>query len=411
MTFETRHVGVLYGAFAVALGYGMLVPLVPIFLRAGAQSGDVALHTGSLAATFMAAASFAAPFWGNLSDRIGRREVIFIGLVGASLATVPFMLSQGLAELYLFQGLAGAFFAAVAPAAAALVFENGDLSGTGRRLALLGAVTLAGYLAGPALGGWLAGMSETMRSPLSAQDVVRAAMAMHASVIALAVLLVWWFARRQDAPASGGPLEAHGVGNSLRGTVLVLSAVMLAAFAVGGFEIATSLHVRESLGLGSHAVAAVFVVCALSMLAAQLGFLPHLALRPDRMAWAFGFLIGVAGLLVMMPLATFQGATLGVAAFIGAGLGLAIALLGVQTAALSGRRRGFALGLQSSVANAGQALGSISAGALFGSLGHGALLVLALAIMPPTLILIKMHRRVARTCVNRTQSGHASVRG
>lgn len=92
-------------------------------------------------------------------------------------------------------------------------------------------------------------------------------------------------------------------------------------------------------------------------------------------------------------------------------LGLAIALLGVQTAALSGRRRGFALGLQSSVANAGQALGSVSAGALFGSLGHGALPVLALAIMPPALILVELNRRTARTCVNRTQSGRASVRG
>ena len=170
---------------------------------------------------------------------------------------------------------------------------------------------------------------------------------------------------------------------------------MLSAFALGGFEIATSLHVRGALGLGSRAVAAVFVVCSLAMLVAQLGFLPRFALRSDRLAWALKLLLGVAGLLVMMPLATSQSVTLGIAALIGAGLGLAIALLGLQTAAFTGARRGFALGLQSSVANAGQAIGSISAGALFGALDHRALPALALAVAPLTLVLIVLQRRAA----------------
>ena len=119
-----RHAGVLYGAFAVALAYGMLVPLVPAYLQAGAGSREVALHSGALAAIFMAGASVAAPFWGRLSDRIGRASVILAGLAGAAAAPIPFALSQGLPELYLFQGLAGVFFGAVAPAAAALLFEE-----------------------------------------------------------------------------------------------------------------------------------------------------------------------------------------------------------------------------------------------------------------------------------------------
>lgn len=392
MRFETRHLGVLYGAFAVALGYGMLVPLVPSYLRAGAQSGDVALHSGALAATFMIAASIAAPLWGHLSDRIGRLAIILIGLAGASLAPTPFMLSHGLAELYAFQGLAGTFFGAVVPAAAALLFEDGDASGSGRRLATLGAAALGGYLAGPALGGSLAALSETMRDPLPAHQVVRAALAMHALIIAFAIPFVWLRVHQRNVVIRR-PREAGEATSPARGAVLTLSAVMLTAFALGGFEIATSLHVRGPLGYGSRAVAAVFVVCALAMLVAQLRFLPRFALRPDRMAWALGVLLGVAGLLFAMPLATSQSLTLVIAALIGAGLGLGIGLLGLQTAALSGRRRGLALGLQSSVANAGQAIGSMSAGALFGALNHGALPALALAVAPLTLVLIEMHRR------------------
>lgn len=383
-----RHAGVLYGAFAVALGYGMLVPLVPAYLQAGAGSTDVALHSGALAAVFMAGASGAAPVWGYLSDRIGRATVIIVGLAGASAAPVPFALSQGLPELYLFQGLAGVFFGAVAPAAAALLFEDGDPLGSGRRLALLGAAMLGGYLAGPVLGGWLGGMSETMRDPFPAHDAVLMALAAHASVVGLAVPLAWAGLRFLPRYADDG--KARGAAPALRSlgaAILALSAATLAAFALGGFEISTALHVRGPLGLGSRAVAAVFVACGLGMLIAQLAFLPHLSLRSGRMAWAFGLLAGIAALLAGVPLAASLSATLAIGGLIGAGLGLAIALLGLQTAAVAGSRRGLALGLQNSAVNAGQAIGSYSGGALFGWLAQGSFPALTLAIATGTLLL------------------------
>ncbi len=383
-----RHAGVLYGAFAVALAYGMLIPLVPAYLEAGAGSTHVALHSGALAAMFMAGASVAAPFWGHLSDRIGRARVILAGLAGAAAAPVPFALSQGLPELYLFQGLAGVFFGAVAPVAAALLFEDGDPLGSGRRLALLGAATLGGYLAGPVLGGWMGGLSEAARDALPAREVVLMALAAHASVVGLAVPLAWAGMRFGPRYAAAG--DARGAApapRSLGAVILALSAAMLAAFTLGGFEISTALHVRGPLGLGSRAVAAVFVACALGMLIAQLAFLPRLSLRTGRTAWAFGLLAGVAALLAGVPLAASLGATLATGGLIGAGLGLAIALLGLQTAAVAGRRRGLALGLQNSAVNAGQAIGSYSGGALFAWLAQGSFAALSLAIAAGTLLL------------------------
>jgi len=383
-----RHLGVLYGAFAVALGYGMLVPLVPSYLQAGAGDRDVALHSGALAAVFMLAASLAAPLWGHLSDRVGRATVIVTGLAGASAATIPFMLSQRLAELYLFQGLAGVFFAAVVPVAAALLFEDGDFLGRGPRLAMLGAATLGGYLAGPVLGGWLGGLSETLSDPLPGREIALAALAAHASIVALAVPMVWVGLRAGPWRAHGGDAhEAPGARRSLAAAALVLSAAMLAAFALGGFEISTSLHVRGPLGLGSRAVAAVFVACGLGMLIAQLTVFPSLSLHRGRMAWPSGLLAGVAALLAGIPLATSQALTLAAAGMIGAALGLAIALLGLQTAAISGRRRGLALGLQNSAVNAGQAVGSVSGGALFGWLGPGSFPALSVAIASGALLL------------------------
>lgn len=383
-----RRFGVLYGAFAVALGYGMLVPLVPAYLQAGAGSRDVALHSGALAATFMLAASLAAPLWGHLSDRAGRTAVILAGLAGAAAAPLPFMLAQGLPELYAFQALAGIFFAAVVPTATALQFEEGDPEGRGRRLAMLGAATLAGYLAGPVLGGWLGGLAEASPDALPARDVTLAALASHASLVGLGVPVVWVGRRAGPRQSPGAePHELHGMHASFGAAALVLAAATLAAFALGGFEISTSLHVRNALALGSRAVAAVFIACGLGMLIAQVVFLPALSRRPLRLAWPLGLLGAVAALLASIPLAQSQGTTLAAAATIGAALGLAIALLGLHTATFAGRRRGLALGLQNAALNAGQSAGSLSGGALFGWLGGGSFVALAALVAAGAVLL------------------------
>ncbi len=358
--------GALFALFAAALGYGTLVPLVPVYLRASG-GGDAAWHSGALPAAFLAAASVAAPLWGHVSDRVGRRPVIAAGGAGAALAVLPFFIEHGLAQLYVFQALAGVSFGAVLPAALAMLYESGDAGSRARRVAWYGVALLGGYLAGPALGGWLGGLAEGAGG-LAAHRTVQLALGVQASAAVLALLrlaLGRWPAAGALDPAPQAP-RARDAAAALMGAALV-------SFLLGGFEIGTALHLRGPLGFGSREVAGLFIICGAAMALVQLVVLPRVPGNAHRVAWALALVVASGSALTAMPLARSYAGTLALAAPLGGALGLAFGLLGLQMAAAAGARRGLALGAQNAAITGGQAAGSMLGGALFAALGESAL--------------------------------------
>lgn len=390
--------GALFALFAAALGYGTLVPLVPVYLRA-IGGGDVAWHSGALPALFLAAASVAAPLWGHLSDRVGRRPVIAAGCAGAGLAVVPFFVEHGLAQLYVFQALAGLSFGAVLPAALAMLYESGDAGSRARRVAWYGVALLGGYLAGPALGGWLGGLAEGAAA-LAAHRVVQIGLGVQASATALALLRVG-LARWPAVDAH--EIAAHA--SQTRAALLALLSATLVSFLLGGFEIGTTLHLRGPLGFGSREVAGLFVVCGAAMALVQLLALPRVPVHASRTAWALGVVIASGAALALMPYARSYIGTLALGAPLGGALGLAFGLLGLQMAAAGGARRGLALGAQNAAITGGQAAGSMLGAALFGALGERALQVFGAAVIGlsllPSLLTQMNLRRVRANSVTR----------
>lgn len=373
--------GTLFALFAVALGYGTLVPLVPVYLGASG-AGNVAWHTGALPAVFLAAATLAAPLWGHASDRMGRRVVIAGGCAGAALATLPFLIEHGVPQLYLLQAVAGISFGAVLPAALALLYEEGDARSRARRVAWYGVALLGGYLAGPALGGWLAGLAEGAAA-LSAHRTVQLALGAQAAAAVLALVRVgvgYW-------PKVDPPRETPAGAARAREALPAILAAMLVALLLGGFEIGTALHLRGPLGFGSAEVAGLFIACGATMALVQLVLLPRVPATAARVAWALSLVAASGAALAAMPFARSYVVTLALAAPLGGALGLAFGLLGLQMASAGGTRRGFALGAQNAAITGGQAAGSVLGGALFAALGDralpgfgGAIIVFALAL-------------------------------
>ena len=95
--------GALFALFAAALGYGTLVPLVPVYLRASG-GGDAAWHSGALPAAFLAAGYHVLG-----TDKVGQdvlyaalksiRTGIVIGLL-TTLITLPLAIALGVAAGY-----------------------------------------------------------------------------------------------------------------------------------------------------------------------------------------------------------------------------------------------------------------------------------------------------------------------
>src|SRR5579884_2639452 len=95
----------IYGITLIdVIGYMIMIPLLPYLAQKFGASG---LVVGALLATMAVASTIAAPFWGALSDKLGRKPIVlasqFISLAGYLLiASAP-----SLAMLFIARGVAG----------------------------------------------------------------------------------------------------------------------------------------------------------------------------------------------------------------------------------------------------------------------------------------------------------------
>ena len=180
-------------------GFGIVIPILPfISPRLGGDAFDVAL----VIAIYSLCAGLVGPFWGGLSDRIGRKRVLMICLLGGAFSYVLLGMATELWAVYVARGFGG-LMAGSLPVASALL---ADLSTPDRRAKAMGLVGTAfglGLILGPLLGGLLAGEGESfLLAGLFAGGVSLL------SVVLAAVLLPDDRLRRLS-PAAKAPLEVE----------------------------------------------------------------------------------------------------------------------------------------------------------------------------------------------------------
>src|SRR5215212_4838281 len=137
--------------FVDMVGYGLVVPLLPFYAREYATGAALVGLLGSL---YAAMQFVGGPFLGGLSDRVGRRPVLILCLLGASLAYLLLGLSKTMLLLFGAVVLAGAASGTLATAQA-YIADSTPPEDRARGLGLIGAAFGLGLMAGPALGGLL----------------------------------------------------------------------------------------------------------------------------------------------------------------------------------------------------------------------------------------------------------------
>jgi MFS family permease len=113
----------------------------------------VALFGGVMAALYAGLQFIAAPLWGRLSDRIGRRPVLLLSVAGSCLANLLWVFSSSFALFVLSRALAGGLSGNVGVANAA-VADITTPETRGRGLAVVGIAFGVGFIIGPAIGGF-----------------------------------------------------------------------------------------------------------------------------------------------------------------------------------------------------------------------------------------------------------------
>ena len=261
--------------FIDLLGFGIVLPLLP---RYGRHFQADAVVLGLLLSSFSAMQFLFAPLWGRLSDRIGRRPVLMIGLAGSTVFYALFGVATalgrdgtllGLGALpWLFITRTGAGIAgATIPTAQAYIADITGPSERGKGMALIGAAFGIGFTFGPLLGAaFVSGDPDAAPSPYPGY----VAGALSAVAFLSAVFVLPESLRPESQPASRRWMNVAALGRAVSRPALglVLLSIFLTTFCFAQFESTLALLTRD-LGLSDRGNFYVFAYIGLCLALSQ----------------------------------------------------------------------------------------------------------------------------------------------
>ena len=341
----------------------------------GDNASEVGRHVGFLSGMYAAGVLLGAPLWGAVSDRVGRGRVLIVGLVGyvASLLLLLVPAMAGVWAIYALRGTTGFFVAAVVPVVSALVAEHTPEAQRARRFAWLGAMSLLGFLFGPALSAvaawvepWVA--DAAVSSALAAR-VVLVLSALLGGVMMLGLAATLPASSAADAAVQIKPVSAE---RNLPTVLLWLSGAVM--FVLAGFELGVVLQgqqVQAPAGPSSRQAAIMLAECSLVMLAVNgLLFITSMLERVSpRILIGTGLLLAMLGLAMLAADRSDAWMYLGVS-LTSAGTGLVLPVIAYLAAGASPQRLGVVMGGLAAASGLGQTLGSGAGGWLFGALAQ-----------------------------------------
>ena len=384
LPLSSRVLGALLAsAFIVALGYGIVLPVLPTMVERLAGSADptfAARHIGFLTAAYVAAPMAVAFLWGRVSDLVGRRPILVVGLIGFAVTLAASALAPNLLLLYVGRILNGAFAAAVVPTALAFIADTtSDDDRRARTFGWVSMASIAGFLLGPMLGGLAAGWAFDSGK---AAPLLQAAPFLLASGLALAasggVRLILPGGRVTGHPAETKNRETS---TFVPGELRLLALASVAAAGLGAFEVGLTLR-NDELAMSPAELGFTFATCSVVMFAVQgLVFSPLVTPAATKVLVAPAFLVMAIGLAVIPSITAFSEMLFAVSV-VAASAGVISPLLAFWVSRITARSQGVELGIQSAVVSFGLSVGSAGAGLLFGFNGlQGAGFLAAAVVM------------------------------
>lgn len=229
--------------FIDLLGFGIVLPLLPIYAEEFSVSAS-GIQLGLLMASFSAMQFVFAPLWGRISDKVGRRPVILIGLLGS----VVFYALFGLATTWksftwLFLSRVGAGVAgATISTAQAYIADTTPVEKRSKGMALIGMAFGLGFTVGPLIG-YLAVWSGA-GEPGPLPGYVAAGLSAIALILAC-VRLPESLSKKESSTASRWlDLASWREAMTTRSIPSLLFTVFVSVFCIANFETTLSLLIK-----------------------------------------------------------------------------------------------------------------------------------------------------------------------
>jgi multidrug resistance protein len=353
--------------FLDLVGFGIVIPLLPLYAaRFGA--GPVAVTW--LLALYSLMQFFFAPWWGRVSDRVGRRPVLLVGLFGSAASYLAFGLAGSLPVLFAARaanGLAGANVG-VAQAYIADVTAPEERA---RGMGIIGAAFGLGFIVGPAVGGVLS------RYGVAVPFLAAAAVTCANALLAVVRLPESLPPERRTAHPHGfgvaerlGALFRRGMPGRLRA---LYAAGFLYTLAFAGMEATFSLWADARWHLTRHGIAYLFAFIGLISTIAQGALVGRVVRRAGELRTGMlGMALVTAG-LAALALAPTMALLLGAVAILALGQGMASPSVSSLISHQGGpREQGRLLGIFQSLSALGRVAGPVLGGVALAHVGLAA---------------------------------------
>ncbi|MEE9317721.1 MAG: MFS transporter [Rhodospirillales bacterium] len=372
--------------FIDLIGFGVIIPLLPFYAEFYQASPEV---VGLVMATYSFTQFLAAPFWGRLSDRIGRRPVLLVSLAGAAMSYVWLGFADTLWVLFAARAAGGAMAGNIS-AAFAYVADITTRETRAKGMGVIGAAFGLGFIAGPAIGGILAG-SDPVNADFQSPAFAAAGLSITALVMAVFMLkeslpLETRKKLAEQPPQKRLAMFREALGRPVVGLLILLT--FMATFVFAGLESTFAMWSRRQFGWGPEQNGYLFAYVGLLSAAIQGGLIGPLARRfgearliiQGALALAIGvFLIPFSSNLVVLLVAMTI-----------AGYGFSIispSLNSLISLQVGDHEQGSTMGVTRSASTMARFIGPAWAGMLFGVLGRdwpyfgGALVMVAVVIL------------------------------
>lgn len=387
---ERRALVVLLGViYLMIAGFGLVIPLLPFFAQAfDAPAWQITL----LFSAFSVGQFVGEPFWGKLSDRIGRKPVLIVTIAMVGVTYAAFAFAPNIWVAFGLRFVNGVFAGNISTLQGALADITPPEKRAGR-MGVMSAAFSAGFSTGPAIGGFLA---QPERGALGFQLplLVAAGFAL-ASALAVVVLVR---EHRPERTRPTGQVKAarlrDGLAHPVIGRVMMISTIVILGFA--GVEATYGLWTETRFGWGPREIGLAFMLVGVAGAVFQ-GFVTgRLARRfGEARVLASGLMFILIGVVTQGLSPTWPVAMVG---FLFVCFGQSICFPNVSaliSRAAPADRQGEMLGLNTSCMALGRIVGPVAAGQAFSMIQPGAPFAMSALLILPALWL-------ARAVIRRT---------
>lgn len=392
MTSKTSLPLLLINMFLAMLGIGLIIPVLPEFLKEFDAGGQAA---GYLVSAFGLTQFMFSPVAGDLSDKFGRKPMIVLGLFLFALSNLLAAVASDLWLLYVSRLIGGIGAAALIPSIMAYVADITTDAQRGKGMSWLGASMSSGFIIGPGLGGLLAEFG--IRTPFYASAGI-GLLAMLCSFILLPESLSseLRLKRRQSDEKRESVFRQLVLSFKSRYFVLLLIVFAL-TFGLTHFEAIFPLFVVQSYGFTTRDIAILITVCSLIGTFNQVVFTNWLTKRFGEKAIVnYTLLLSAVSLVLMLFSGNFYYVMLITMLFFTFN-NIMRPTINTLLSKEAGEEQGFVAGMNNAYMSLGNIFGPALAGILFDvhmNLPYlfGAIVLLASCIVSVKWILFKKER-------------------